>query len=404
MPLTRDYNRIITLSIGGLVTACFGLMEIVLLHNGHLHAYSDKFWYVNLIIGAGLAILLGGWRRRYKLSYAVFCLAALDLSFGLATDQLSKFGLGRSFMPQDITVLRFSHHPLLQVVPTPGYADRNTTHDSNGFRRSLPIDPAKPSIFALGGSTTYDSGVKMGNTWAERLEEKLEGRANVINFGVPGYSTVENLIQSAFYLDKNRFRIHCAIYYVGWNDIRNSFLPNLDPGYADFHLPSQIDNLEVRRRTFLNAFSVGTLMNRLLTLRMDTARAPPDYSKDRPQSGIDDRLLSLYTRNVSRIAFLDRQAGIVPLFIGQVLNESQFTAEARYGWFPLVRDKDVPAIQRHFNAALAEAGRSEGFKVILFEPKRFGVEDFVDNGHFSPVGAMKFADGIGEIVRETCLP
>ena len=59
---------------------------------------------------------------------------------------------------------------------------------------------------------------------------------------MPGYTTVEHLIQTAFYQDKFGKPPRCAIYYVGWNDLRNAHIPDLDPGYADFHLPSQIDS------------------------------------------------------------------------------------------------------------------------------------------------------------------
>ena len=34
---------------------------------------------------------------------------------------------------------------------------------------------------------------------------------------------------------------------MGWNDSRSAHIANLDPGYADFHLPSQIDAEEARR-------------------------------------------------------------------------------------------------------------------------------------------------------------
>ena len=100
----------------------------------------------------------------------------------------------------------------------------------------------------FGGSTTYDIGAGEGDTWSDRLADALEqgdrGRFFVVNHGVPGYTTVEHLIQTAFYQTKFGKSPRCAIYYVGWNDLRNAHIPDLDPAYADFHLPSQVDLAE----------------------------------------------------------------------------------------------------------------------------------------------------------------
>ena len=66
-------------------------------------------------------------------------------------------------------------------------------------------------------------------------------RCAVINHGVPGYSSVEHVVQTAFYDHAFGRRPDCALYYVGWNDLRSAGLPHLDSGYADYHLRSQID-------------------------------------------------------------------------------------------------------------------------------------------------------------------
>src|SRR4030095_12428851 len=105
-------------------------------------------------------------------------------------------------------------------------------------------------VATVGGSSTYDVGAGEGDTWGDRPAGELNkgsDRYFIVNHGVPGYTTVEHLVQTAFYQDKFGKRPRCAIYYVGWNDIRNAHIDDLDPGYADFHLPSQVDTLQVRR-------------------------------------------------------------------------------------------------------------------------------------------------------------
>lgn len=66
----------------------------------------------------------------------------------------------------------------------------------------------------------------------------------------------------------------CAVYYVGWNDIRNAHLKDLDPAYADFHLPSQVDSLQTRRigGAHLSVSPLLTILARLLSSQVDTVQ------------------------------------------------------------------------------------------------------------------------------------
>ena len=55
-------------------------------------------------------------------------------------------------------------------------------------------------IAALGGSTTYGTRVLDDEMWPSLLQRDLGAGWEVLNLAVPGYSTVENVIQSAFWL------------------------------------------------------------------------------------------------------------------------------------------------------------------------------------------------------------
>ncbi|MBF0418492.1 MAG: hypothetical protein HQL86_09625 [Magnetococcales bacterium] len=385
------------LTIGVIVTA-------VQSYTGNLMVGGYRFGYFILLMGGCILSWWAAHRRRFRFSWWLLAFLVVDLAFGVTTHKLSRNqGLGRSFLPENATQGRFHHHPLLQVVPTAGYRDRRNQHDPHGLRRTGEIVPDLPSIAAVGGSTTYDIGLKNGATWPDRLEGLLAGGANVLNFGVPGYSSAEQLIQTAFYLDLSRFNMRCAIYYLGWNDIRNAHLPDLDPGYADFHLPSQIDNLDARSRSFLNYFSTGMMLNRFFHLLFDTLPVAPDYRARAAVSGADGRLESHFRRHVIDIALLARARGMKALFVGQLLNPSALTGEGRYGWLPLVADRDVPALQRRFNEILDQAGQEHGFDVKILDQAGFSTDDFVDNGHFSESGAMKFAGYLEAWSRANCL-
>ena len=399
----RDFNRILGLGLGATITVVFGLILAVTLANGRLPVGSFKFYYLSILAALGLATILCTLMRRYRLAHFVVLFVVLDVSFALSTQYLSKAGMGRSFMPGNDWASRFMWHPTLQVVPRPHFRDRNYTHDAQGRRRSTPVDAAKPTILALGGSTTYDMGVKNGETWPDRLEQLLAGRANVLNLGVPGYSTAEHVIQAAFYVQRESLAARCALYYLGWNDIRNSFLPGLDSGYADFHLITQIDNLNARTRSILGVTAIGGLLDRLIHLAFDTIPSAPSYPKELARSGVDERLLRVFLRNIQSIVALNREAGITPIFVTQILNAPDFAGDAFYGWFPLVRNRDVVDIQRAFNAALVRLGAEKGIVVLNPDWTLFQRTDFVDNGHFSVPGAAKFARLLKEPVARLCL-
>jgi lysophospholipase L1-like esterase len=399
----RDFNRVLALAFGGVVAVAFGLILAVTLANGRLSAGSFRFYYLVILMAAGLAVIGCALMRRYRLAWVLLLCVALDVSFALLTQRLSKAGIGRSFMPQNISASRFMWHPTLQGVPRPDYRDSRYVHDAQGRRRSAPVDAARPTVLALGGSSTYDLGVRNGETWPDRLEQLLEGRANVLNLGVPGYSSAEHVIQAAFYVNRDQHAVRCAIYYVGWNDIRNSFLPGLDSGYADFHLVSQIDNLNARATSVLGVSAIGGLLERLIHVGFDTVRTAPNYPKEQARAGIDERLLRVYLRNVRNIAALNREAGITPIFVTQILNAPHFGGDGFYGWFPLVRDRDVVAIQRGFHAALVKLGADAGITVLDPDWDLFQEADFVDNGHFSVPGAAKFARLLAEPVGRLCL-
>ena len=91
---------------------------------------------------------------------------------------------------------------------------------------------------------------------------------------MPGYTTAEHVLQTAFYPEKFGKAPRCAVYYVGWNDLRNAHIPDLDPGYADFHLPSQVNSLKVRRIGGSNVTisPLLTVLARFVGAEVDTVR------------------------------------------------------------------------------------------------------------------------------------
>jgi lysophospholipase L1-like esterase len=294
-------------------------------------------------------------------------------------------------------------------VPTPNYLNPlpfKIQHDSYGLRGAeRDSDRLKQQIVVatVGGSTTYDIGLADGHTWSDLLERNLGDGYAVLNHGVPGYSTVENLIQTLFYLNSYDVRPECAVYYVGWNDIRNAHIPDLDPAFANFHLLTQVGNLEIRNTPLLARISpLGLIGIRYAQAWLAVVPAPEDLSVRSPGTGSDGHLEKIFRANLEAIAAINKARGITTIFVGQVLNRAGLRVNENRVWLPLVRGIDVWPLQEHFNALLKETADAIGSPEFVPPIDEFQESDFVDNGHFSSAGAEKFAAMLTPSVRRNC--
>jgi len=243
--------------------------------------------------------------RAYRLSLFLLCLCFVDFGLGTFSSVTNRLGLGANLLPDNyVKERRFDYHPLLQGVPKPNFIGNEgvlikdesvlVKHNADGMRGSEigNINSGIKLIFAFGGSTTYDMGVDQGKTWVEQLQNNLGATYLVLNFGVPGYSTQEHVTQTAFYGDYKGVRPACAVYYIGWNDIRNAHIPDLDRGYAGFHSLSQLGNLKIRdsRVDFAKFSPLLYMAVQYSQSQTDVVPFPPDFSDLAPQMKSDPAL------------------------------------------------------------------------------------------------------------------
>jgi len=250
-------------------------------------------------------------------------------------------------------------------------------------------------IFTYGGSTTYDVGVSNDETWSSWLSNMLGPDFVVENHGVPGYTTVEHIVQTSF--DFRTVKPACAIYYIGWNDLRNSNLTALKPDYSDFHLPSQRENLGIGQENSLLERRWGLLWV-LRTLGREKPKPEGKIS-----SAYDRRLSVIYRQNVALIGTIANSFHVKPIFIPQILNYEKLTRNSPYGWLPFVNDSDLKSLMALMNADL-RATAAETNMVFIDDPLRikWSNEDFIDEGHFSALGTRKFAAAIRDRVAAEC--
>lgn len=408
---SRRLERIFVWFWSAALLAVILAFAIYFLATGKLAAGSPRAWY--FIYMAGLAVLaaaaLAPWPR---LAMVPLLLVLVEASLGLGSVALFKEAL---FPADHYRRASFSWHSLLQVQPDPTTPDRAAPTEAfinserqRGRQRSAAALKDRTVVAVFGGSTTFDFSPD-GQTWTEELERLLGAdRFAMLNHGHGGYSTAEHVVQTAFYERSFGITPRCSLYYVGWNDVRGTHMRGLDPGYANFHLRSQIDGFQARRLDGALSFSpLFGLAARLLVLGVDTARPAGDV--EGTISGAPDaELEAIFARNVDTIAAINRQRGIRTVWVGQVMNPilgdrgSPWVPEATSPWVPLVPNKNLLALIARLNDVLKRRAATLGDAYVEVDAGRFTAYDFVDHGHFTPAGGTKFAQQLTRAVATAC--
>lgn len=355
---------------------------------------------IYLAFWMSLALSAGALAFRPRTAFVAFNLMLLICVEGAAQ---AYFYARNGFVYQpvsNVVIARFEPHPLLVGVPHPGRFGE-VSHDADHHRTTWNEGkrPTAKSIFTFGGSTTYDAGNTDSTTWPSNLSKLLGKDFVVKNLGVLGYSSLENMIQTLFAFRDSRPT--CAIYYVGWNDLRNAHIKNLRDDYSEFHLPSQVTNLAVGHRP-------GFLENNMLLVRLarltffDAAHEELPFDGE-PPSAKDARLSRIFMQNMKLIAEINHHFDVKPVFVPQVLNYERLVSDRSSVWIPMVPDKDVRGLMQAMNADLAEVARQTG-TLFLDTPLAIPWDDadFVDDGHFSAVGADRFARALVDAVASHC--
>lgn len=429
--LKKPFN--FNVAIPFLLNGCMLILVLVvcafLFWNGALNIGTARFYFFLYI--TCLLVIAAVFSRARRLSYPILCWCTIELGLALGSNILAKHKAVPSLFPENVTRtddLSFMYHPLLQTVPRPNfhYTDHldfagiednakasgidvaslqgqelEVVHNSLGLRgKELTADDlAKNLIFVYGGSTTYDVGITQGETWVERLQSDLDDKYTILNLGVPAHTTVEHLIQTAFYQDIVGKKPVCAIYYVGWNDTDEAHIEHMDSAYADSNL---LRNAERRPRISLSKYSpLLFLANGLAVSRFDTVPLPPQRMRKVLVAGSDPRLEAIFTEHIKTIVAINAARGIRTIFIGQIFNRN-WPANVPETYVPLVRGQDLIPLLERLKSIAQNTAPSAGAKYIDAGNTNFVGSDFVDSVHFSASGAKKFAALVSGDIDDSC--
>ncbi len=309
----------------------------------------------------------------------------------------------------------FVEHPYLVGVPrsqkTVRSAGTTISSDSLGFRGreiAWARNDSVLRVLALGGSTTFGVTVSDADTWPMRLEVALDSMlatrtatfrsAEVVNGGVPGYTTAENLIQLA--LLGVHLRPDVVVLFQSYNDMRNAHSPGLRTDYSNFHAISQHGNLELDRlswgmRVGLVRLSRETFTRVFGRQRRSIVRAPR-------KSGKDAKALDIYRTNLRTFAGMCQTHGITCLFVPQVVSRAH---EMNRWWLLYLEPAAVEQTLAYYNHAMQDvaAATATPFASVITETEWSSV-DFTDHAHFSRVGNRKFAAMLAPKVLHIAVP
>lgn len=260
-------------------------------------------------------------------------------------------------------------------------------------------------VATLGGSTTFGAGLSDEETWPARLQALLGPRYAVTNYGLLGYSTAEGVIQMALLVPESQPDI--VVFYEGWNDIRNYHSPDLGPDYFA-HGINQFTTLEIapssRETPFSRLASVSALGHLAMVITKPPAPTRSSNAGVRLWTEPDSTVDRLYVRNLRTMRGLASRMGAYTLMVPQVLNDDWYrTHQGSDWWSPLIDNQAMPRLIARLSRLMSDAcGPSEADCSVLegIRTGTWGSSDFLDEGHFSPMGSDRFAHAVAARVQQ----
>jgi hypothetical protein len=279
---------------------------------------------------------------------------------------------------------------------------------STKYHTRLTGAPEKDSglirVAVLGGSSAFGIGVTDFDTWPAILQRKLGKGFSVVNYGAPGYSTAEAIIQMSLIVPE--LKPQFVIFYEGWNDIHNYHVTDLGEDYYA-HGMSQYGNLEIpplHKRNFWGEMYEISAIGRLaakIKRELNGSDVPDCPKYDTPDEFVD----RIYARNLETLKLLSEHIAPYTLFVPQILNYPAFRdnediAECK-GWSSHILNRAMPELMDRFNSIMQSVCTKDDPKCLYAGgvlKVKWEQDDFIDDGHFSKKGGEKFADQISEII------
>ena len=352
--------------------------------------------------------MTSGARRAFSwvallLLVVVFAEGAGWLAYRLALDPGERAAVEAALAAR---VLRYRPHPYLNYVGNPDWTfeDGSRPHLAIGIRDpGFPPRGKRPGVFrivALGESTTYGMYVKKASqAWphlvGQALGQTLKTEVEVVNAGVPNYTTWEMTGMAAFWLPE--FAPDLVLVHTGLNDAFAVAYPDeggpdgttfrhawaqrpVPPALAAVMRASRLARVlgaGLLRREGYGAGDMGAAIQRAI---------PPDKEVRAHAAAATGKY---FRRNVETLIALIRRSGARPVLVDMPLNPRFEGGRGAY------YDAVSAAVVRD-NRLLHEIGKAENVAVVGLHARMRDPELFVDAAHVNARGMAQKAQGVYE--------
>lgn len=304
----------------------------------------------------------------------------------------------------------FRRHPYLSVAlnknvneaypPDTSLRVRSTGIATRGTGANLE-DTSKIRIACLGGSTTFCIFINEELSWPYLLQKELGDRYAVINYGFPGYTTVESIVQMALIVPEMKPQM--VIFYHGWNDLHNYYQPGSYPDYH-WHGSNQVKSVfntfdnEPFIETIKRISGTWYIIENLLELMNYKPPSPVLYKAS------DTVIDSLYARNLRTLKTLATSQNSLPVFIPQIMNpEFERKENTSQRWSMHIDNSVFDSLMNRLGIIMHEQVQGNDSTVYFYDGIRTTLKwknsDFIDDGHFSAEGNRKFASMLAKKIK-----
>lgn len=280
------------------------------------------------------------------------------------------------------------------------------THNSQGYRGAYIQSDADVRVAAIGASTTYGIGVNDNETWPYYLDSLLGSRYEVINMGVPGYSTVEHYKQVNRHLKD--LKPNVVILHVGLNDLRVSHVNNLKQDYSNFHTPGLYSSFGF---CYLDRLpKLASLRAAVVILQKMGFYPICMFHQVPPATGVmsselDETALSFYSQNMLALITACREYAPVVYVVPQVINEEKYQQLGYEWWIPYIKPEAIGQHFRAYNQVSKKIADSDTAVYYVGEVDSviWSTTDFCDAVHLGDEGNLKIAGLIAKSIEESPL-
>ncbi len=303
----------------------------------------------------------------------------------------------------------YEDHPYLITTLKPNAKFEKISINSMGYRGN-EFKLAKGGnvfrIVCLGGSATFCGNVFDDETWCQQLEDilnkktKKNPRVEVVNAGVPGYTTSESLINlNLRILDINPDII---IIYLSYNDFKPNRMPDFKSDYSHWrHNFGKVEE-HPNKEWFVTPKAIRVIKTKLFPKydlgfkRYDTVGKPG---------------LAAYKRNIENIVTVakSRDIGVVLSSEASMLSEetihSNSQAFQRAMRYVLTLSKaGLLDAQKKYDLIMKDI--SEKFNITYvdnLETVPMDFDHFIDNIHLNKKGCRVVAENFANAIQKSFL-